>query len=106
YNISLVIFQSNHIGSIVDFLQREVLSADGVIINPAGYSNTGYPILDALTMKDTPFVEVHLSNIYARGGWHSESIFSNHAVGCICGFRGYVYDLALEALIHNQSIKI
>jgi 3-dehydroquinate dehydratase-2 len=96
--INLVFFQSNHEGAIVDFIQEVIKEIDGVVINPAAYTKTGYAILDALTSVDIPFVEVHLSNIYSRGGWHQESIFSCKAIGQITGFKGYVYDLGLMAI--------
>ena len=104
--VGLSVFQSNHIGYIVDHIQQSAGDTSGIIINPAGYTGTGYPIIDALTMTDIPFVEVHLSNIYARGGWHRDSIFSERAVGCVTGFRGFVYDLGLEAIHHYLNNKI
>jgi 3-dehydroquinate dehydratase-2 len=98
--VELLVFQSNHEGAIVDFIQANMFSAAGVIINPAGYSKTGFSILDAIMIRPLPFIEVHLSNIYARGGWHAESVFTANALGCIVGFRGMVYDLALQALLN------
>jgi len=95
--IQLRIFQSNHEGAIVDFIQANMFNAAGAIINPAGHSKTGFAILDALLIKPLPFIEVHLSNIYARGGWHADSIFSAHAIGCIAGLHGMVYELAIHA---------
>jgi 3-dehydroquinate dehydratase-2 len=103
--INLVFFQSNHEGAIVDFIQEVIQKIDGVIINPAAYTKTGYAILDALTSIDIPFVEVHMSNIFSRGGWHSESIFSCKAIGQITGFKGYVYDLGLLAISNFISKK-
>jgi len=98
--IELLTYQSNHEGAIVDFIQENMRDAAGVIINPAGYTKTGFAILDALLIKPLPFIEVHLSNIYSRGGWHAESTFSEHAMGCISGMKGLVYDLALQAFDH------
>jgi len=103
-NISLLFFQSNHEGFIVDFIHENLNCIDGVVINPAAYTKTGYAILDALNSISIPFVEVHLSNIFQRGGWHSESIFADKAVGHVIGFKGYVYDLGLMA-IHNFIVK-
>lgn len=96
--ISLSFFQSNHEGEIVDYIQKSLEKLDGVIINPAAFTRGGYSILDVLTACDLPFVEVHLSNIFARGGWHAESIFSSKAIGHISGFQGNVYTLGLQAL--------
>jgi 3-dehydroquinate dehydratase II len=97
--VRLIFFQSNHEGFIVDFLHENLKTITGVVINPAAYTKTGYAILDALTSIDIPFVEVHLSNIFERGGWHAESIFADKAVGHVIGFKGFVYDLGLRAVI-------
>lgn len=98
--IKLVTFQSNHQGSIVDFIQENMEKLDGIVINPAGFTINGYPILDALTALGVPFMEVHLTNIFERGGWHSVSIFSENAVGIIAGMEGYSYELGLNAIAH------
>ncbi len=103
--VKLTFFQSNHEGCIVDFIQQNLDSLDGIVINPAAYTKTGYAILDALTSIDIPFVEVHISNIYSRGGWHAESIFSSNAKGLIIGFKGYGYELGLRALYNYLNIK-
>lgn len=102
--VKLIFFQSNHEGFIVDFIQDNLENIDGVVINPAAYTKTGYAILDALTSIDIPFVEVHLSNIYLRGGWHAETIFAEKSVGLILGFKGMVYELGLRA-IHDFISK-
>jgi 3-dehydroquinate dehydratase-2 len=104
-DVALIFFQSNHEGYIVDFIQDNLGVIDGIVINPAAYTKTGYAILDAITATGIPFVEVHLSNIFKREGWHSESIFADKAIGHVIGFKGYVYDLGLMA-IHNFIIKI
>lgn len=100
-NMDVLFFQSNHEGSIVDFIQQHMTGLAGVVINPAALTKTGYSILDALTAQKTPYVEVHLSNIVSRGGWHAESIFTENAVGFIMGFKGQVYELGLLA-IHSH----
>lgn len=97
-NVNLVFFQSNHEGEIVDFIQERYSELDGIIINPAAFSKTGYSILEAIIATKLPFVEVHLSNIFARGGWHGESIFLGSAVGQVVGFQDQVYELGLRAL--------
>jgi 3-dehydroquinate dehydratase II len=103
--IELIFFQSNVEGFIVDFIQENLESLNGIIINPAAYTKNGYAILDALTAINTPFVEVHLSNIYSRGGWHSESIFAEKSIAHICGFKGFGYDLGLRGLIEYLKNK-
>ena len=98
--IELLFYQSNHEGDIVDFIQQNIDELSGVVINPAALSKTGYSILDSLNALPIPYVEVHLSNIVSRGGWHAESIFTETAVGFIMGFKGYVYELGLQSINH------
>ena len=94
----LLFYQSNYEGDIVGFIQEHMDNLSGVVINPAAFPKTGYSILDALNALNSPYVEVHLSNIVSRGGWHSESIFTETAVGFIMGLKGYVYELGLQAI--------
>lgn len=96
----LLFYQSNHEGDIVDFIQQNMIELSGVVINPAALSKTGYSILDALNAMPIPYIEVHLGNIIFRGGWHSESIFTETAIGLIMGFKGYIYELGLQAIVH------
>ncbi|MGE5632556.1 MAG: ROK family protein [Caulobacteraceae bacterium] len=98
-HVDVVFFQSNHEGCIIDFIQNNMFMIDAVVINPAAYTKTGYGILEALNSADMPFVEVHLSNIYSRGGWHAESIFAEKAVGQIVGFKSDVYYEGLRAIV-------
>lgn len=97
-DIDLLIYQSNHEGDIVDFIQDNMEELSGVVINPAAFSKVGYSILDALNALNTPYVEVHLTNIVSRGGWHSESVFTEDAIGFIAGFKGYIYELGINAI--------
>lgn len=96
----LLVYQSNHEGDIVDFIQLHMDELSGVVINPAALSKNGYSVLDALNALPIPYVEVHLSNLVSRGGWHCESIFTETAVGFIMGLKGYVYKLGLQSIDH------
>lgn len=96
--VDLIFFQSNHEGDIVDFIQENLGRFDGVVINPAAFTKTGYSILDALTATKLPFIEVHLSNIFARAGWHAETIFAEKAIGHINGLQSDVYALGLQGI--------
>lgn len=91
--LEVEIFQSNHEGEIIDkihevFLQEE---ADGIVINPAGYSHTSVAILDALKAVSIPAVEVHLSDISSREEFRKFSFVSLVAKKTVCGkgFDGY-----------------
>ncbi len=99
-DINLLFFQSNHEGDIVDYIQSHYKLIDGVVINPAAFTYSGYSIIDALEAVSIPFVEVHISNIYKRGDWHAKSVFSEYAVGTISGFKDYSYVLGIYSIIH------
>lgn len=94
-------FQSNHEGEIVEALQRARGTADGVVINPAGYTHTSVAIRDALLFCGLPSIEVHLSNPSAREGFRKVSLVEDVVVGRISGVGGYGYVLALQALLHH-----
>ncbi len=98
--IELKIFQSNHEGEIVSIIGDNIDWADGILINPAGYTHTSVAIRDALSAVNLPVIEIHLSNIYAREPFRQHSYINPIAVGVIGGFGAYSYDLALDAIIH------
>jgi 3-dehydroquinate dehydratase-2 len=68
-----------------------------VIVNPAGYSHTSIALRDAFLAVSVPFIEVHLSNVFAREAFRRHSYLSDIAVGCIVGLGPIGYELALEA---------
>lgn len=95
--------QSNVESELVSWLQQRLGRLDGVVINPAALTAHGYALLDALTAKRLPFVEVHLSNIYSREAWHQESCFATAAMGRISGLGERGYELALRGLVQHLS---
>ncbi|UCH41179.1 MAG: type II 3-dehydroquinate dehydratase [Gammaproteobacteria bacterium] len=106
--VNLQTFQSNNEGEIISCIQRAGSDqVDFVIINPAAYTHTSVAIRDAFLATRLPFIEVHLSNVYAREEFRMNSYLSDLAVGVIGGFGKTSYLLALEAaVIHcKQSAK-
>lgn len=98
YGFELETFQSNHEGAIVDCIQQRSKGCSGIIINPAAFTINSYSILEALIATQLPFIEIHMSNVFARKEkWHSKSIFSSSAAGMIIGFQGSTYCLAVDA---------
>ena len=88
--ITLLDFQSNSEGALVDFLQQNK-DADFALINPAAYGHTSVALADAVKATQIPFVEVHISNVYAREDFRHKSYLSSMAQGVIvgCGMQGY-----------------
>jgi len=100
--------QSNAEHELIDQVQNAVKNKiDFIIINPAAFTHTSVALRDALAATNTPFIEVHLSNIYKREEFRHRSYFSDIALGVISGLGAQGYDLALQAaLAHtNQSNK-
>lgn len=96
--VTLEWFQSNHEGALVDAIQALPGRADGLVLNAAAYTHTSLAIRDALLAVGIPFVEVHLSNVFARDEARRRSLMADLAVGVIAGFGPQSYLLALRAL--------
>lgn len=97
-------FQSNHEGALIERIHaaREQ-GFQAIIINPAGYTHTSVALRDALAAVAIPFVEVHLSNVYAREPFRHHSYFSALAIGVISGLGSEGYMLALEYLLNKLN---
>lgn len=98
-------FQHNHEGALIDRIHQAARDGvDVIIINPAAYTHTSVALRDALAASAIPFIEVHLSNIFAREAFRQHSYFSDLAIGVISGLGAHGYELALEhALRHFQD---
>ena len=88
-------FQSNAEGEIVTRIQS-CAGFNGIIINAAGYAHTSVAIRDALLAVNVPYIEVHLSNVFAREEFRHKSYLSDKAVGVVCGLKEHSYYAALE----------
>jgi len=92
-------YQSNHEGSLIDFLQLEAPLADGIIINPGALTHYGLSLRDALEDAGLPIVEVHLSDIHSREEWRRVSVIEELAETQISGLGWQGYIEAVEFLI-------
>jgi 3-dehydroquinate dehydratase-2 len=98
--IDLKSLQSNHEGVLLDAIaQAKQDGVDFLIFNPAAFTHTSIALRDALLAVALPFIEVHLSNIYARESFRHHSYFSDIAKGVITGLGKEGYILALQAII-------
>lgn len=96
-NIALEAYQSNAEAEIVDKIQSLAINkVDFIIINPAAFTHTSISIRDAISAVKIPFIEVHLSNVFARESFRHHSYFSDIAVGVISGLGAEGYNAALR----------
>jgi 3-dehydroquinate dehydratase-2 len=96
--------QTNHEGELVDAIQGLKGRADGALVNAAAFTHTSLAVRDALLAVRVPFVEVHLSNIFAREPERRKSLLADLAVGVVTGFGADSYRLGLEGLVaHLKS---
>ena len=96
--VDVLCCQSNHEADLVNFINHNSPQSDGIIVNPAGFTLVGYPLLDACIDSSLPVVEVHLSNIHSREEWRAHSIFSRAVSATVGGMRWMGYIAALEYL--------
>lgn len=94
--VELDSFQSNAEAELIARVQRAQREKTGfIIINPAAFTHTSIALRDALAAVNIPFIEVHLSNVFAREPFRRRSYFSDLAIGVISGLGGIGYELAL-----------
>ena len=90
--------QSNHEGELADWIRDVGSRQDGLLVNAAAYTHTSVALRDALLAADVPFVEVHLTNVWAREPFRHHSLLSDIAVGVVGGFGPNSYLLGMRAL--------
>jgi len=91
-------FQSNAEHELIDRVQQaQVDGIDFIILNPGGFTHTSVALRDAFLAVQIPFIEIHLSNTFAREEFRHNSYFSDIASSCLFGFGAYGYELALLA---------
>ena len=102
--VALASFQSNIEGDLVNRIQQaQREGVDFIIINPAAFTHTSIAMRDALAAVKIPFIEVHLSNVFAREEFRRRSYFTDLAVGIISGLGSKGYELALEYALQHAG---
>jgi 3-dehydroquinate dehydratase-2 len=104
--VEVLPFQTNHEGEMIDFIQKEAATADGILTNPGAWTHYSVALRDALAGSGKPFVEVHFSNIHARESFRHVSMLAAVARGSVIGlgWRGYIAALdTLVALLREEA---
>ena len=95
---TLACFQSNAEHELIDRVQQAAVDeVDFIILNPGGFTHTSIALRDAFLAVQIPFIEIHLSNTFAREEFRQNSYFSDIASSCLFGFGAFGYELALQA---------
>ena len=97
--VELTFAQENAEGALIDRVQALRGTADGAIVNAGAYSHSSLALRDAFTAVEVPFVEVHVSNVYAREPERRHSMLAPAARAVLCGFGAEGYELALRGLV-------
>jgi 3-dehydroquinate dehydratase-2 len=98
--------QHNGEGELIDTIHKLRGRVDGVVINAGAYTHTSIAIRDALTAIAVPFIEVHVTNVYAREPERRHSMLAPAAVGVVCGLGTYGYELALRGLTRTLAARV
>jgi 3-dehydroquinate dehydratase-2 len=98
-DVQIETLQSNHEGVLVDKLHENIDLADGALINPAGLTQHGVPLHDAIKAMPFPVLEIHMSNIAAREEWRHRSIIAPAVKATIQGLGWRSYTAGLRALV-------
>jgi 3-dehydroquinate dehydratase-2 len=100
----LVCFQSNAEHELIDRVQQAAVeNIEFIILNPGGFTHTSVALRDAFLAVQIPFIEMHLSNTFAREEFRHNSYFSDIASSCLFGFGAFGYELALQAADQHVS---
>jgi 3-dehydroquinate dehydratase-2 len=97
--------QTNHEGELVEAIQALREGADGALINAAAFTHTSLAVRDAVLAVGVPFVEVHLSNIFAREPERRHSLLADLALGIVAGFGADSYRLGLDGLVRRLRAR-
>jgi 3-dehydroquinate dehydratase-2 len=104
HGVRLSAFQSNSEAELIERVHAAAAEAvDFIVINPAAFTHTSVALRDALSAAAVPFVEVHLSNVYAREPFRHRSYFSDLAVGVISGLGSHGYEAALSFILARSA---
>jgi 3-dehydroquinate dehydratase II len=103
--VTLVTFQSNHEGELLDMLHKHIDSAAGAVLNPGGLTQFSVSLHDAIKSMPFPVIEVHMTNRHAREEWRAHSIISSAAKATVEGLGWRSYTAALRALVETAKDK-
>lgn len=105
-SVELQFDQRNGEGELIDLIHSLRGKVDGIVINAGAYSHSSLAIRDALAAIAVPFVEVHITNVYAREPERRHSMLASAAKGVVCGLGTYGYEAALRGLTRSLTARV
>lgn len=102
HTVDLQYFQSNHEGELLDYLHKIGFSYKGVVLNAGAFTHTSVALADAIAAIESPVVEVHISNIYAREAFRHHSYLTKNCAGIISGLGLAGYKLGIQYLLDHK----
>jgi 3-dehydroquinate dehydratase-2 len=97
--------QRNGEGELIDCIHKMRGRVQGAVVNAGAYSHSSLAMRDAFSSVSVPFIEVHISNVYAREPERRHSMLAPAALGVLCGFGTFGYELALRGLLRSLSSR-
>ncbi len=104
--VEIEFVQHNGEGQLIDAIHKMRGKINGAVINAGAYSHSSLALRDALVGASIPFVEVHVTNVYGREPERRHSMLAPAAIGLVCGFGGYGYELALRGLLRSLAARV
>ncbi|HET9424646.1 MAG TPA: type II 3-dehydroquinate dehydratase [Gemmatimonadaceae bacterium] len=105
-SVTLEFVQHNGEGQLIDAIHALRGKADAAIVNAGAYTHSSLALRDALVGVSLPFMEVHITNVYAREPERRHSMLAPAAIGSICGLGTYGYELALRGLVRSLTARV
>jgi 3-dehydroquinate dehydratase-2 len=104
--VELVFVQHNGEGELIDAIHQMRGKVSGAVINAGAYTHSSLALRDALVGVAVPYVEVHVTNVYAREPERRHSMLAPSAIGVVCGLGTFGYELALRGLLRSLSARV
>ena len=104
--VEIEFVQHNGEGQLIDAIHKMGGTVDGAVINAGAYSHSSLALRDALMGVAVPYVEVHVTNVYAREPERHHSMLAPAAIGQVYGFGAYGYELALRGLLRSLAARV
>jgi 3-dehydroquinate dehydratase-2 len=104
--VELEFVQRNGEGDLIDAIHAMRGKVDGAVVNAGAYTHSSLALRDALVGVAVPYVEVHVTNVYAREPERRHSMLAPSAIGVVCGLGTYGYELALRGLLRSLAARV